>query len=546
MAGDRPARFSYRGRSVRADPGETVLGAIARRGVPVVARSNRYRRPRGPFCGVGQCTGCLVRVNGVPGTRACRHVPLEGDRVEDERGWPSARFDLLGAIDLLFPGGFDSLRGLRRPAFLTPVYQWGVRRLLGVGALPEAAPPARPPVTVIAPKVVVVGGGRSGRAVAQALRTEGLRPLVLERALGPLALEGADGRPATSATFLPRPAGGRFTMLGFTEPDRGVALRTRAVVIATGSYDAGLLFGGNDRPGVLTAEGALSLVGPGRRPPFRRAVVVGGGGRVRGVLDRCGDAVAAVVAPSEIRPEVVRRASELDVPLYPRSLVLRAAGRSGVRRLYLRTRGRGPTFSLACDAVVLAHRRLPHTQLFFQAGARLDWSDARGAYFPVVDDAGATTVPGLYAIGSVAGDAAPGVRPEDLAHALAARRPVGPPRTAASGPVAEIVGYYRELLGERRRGRWMACPCEDVLLREIEEAVAAGYRGVEVTKRYTGLGTGLCQGRYCVPDALLVLSLLEGRPPPAVGYITQRPPVHPMPLASLAELDGALPSEAEA
>jgi hypothetical protein len=75
----------------------------------------------------------------------------------------------------------------------------------------------------------------------------------------------------------------------------------------------------------------------------------------------------------------------------------------------------------------------------------------------------------------------------------------------------------------------------------VEAAARHGYRGIEVIKRYTGLGTGLCQGRYCLPDALLVLSILEERPPSQVGYITQRPPVLPTSLgalASLADLSG--------
>jgi sarcosine oxidase, subunit beta len=74
------------------------------------------------------------------------------------------------------------------------------------------------------------------------------------------------------------------------------------------------------------------------------------------------------------------------------------------------------------------------------------------------------------------------------------------------------------------------------LFQEIRDAENRGYRGLEVVKRYTGLGTGLCQGRYCLPDAVLLLSILEGRPPPEVGYIRQRPPVTPTPLSAFAEL----------
>jgi sarcosine oxidase subunit beta len=83
-----------------------------------------------------------------------------------------------------------------------------------------------------------------------------------------------------------------------------------------------------------------------------------------------------------------------------------------------------------------------------------------------------------------------------------------------------------------------------VLLREVEAATRAGYRGVEVVKRYSAFGTGLCQGRYCVPDVLLLLSILEGRPTAEVGTITTRPPVFPTPLGALAELDPSTTAEA--
>jgi sarcosine oxidase subunit alpha len=337
-------------------------------------------------------------------------------------------------------------------------------------------------------------------------------------------------------------------LLGFDAAGGGVAAHARAVVVASGGYDASLLFGENDRPGVLTADAAMSLTPAQERTWFRRAIVVGGDRRVQDVLERFGHRVAAVVAPGEIRPDVVRAASERGIPLYPRSLVLRARGRSRVRGLDLQARGGGPHFSLAGDAVVLAHRRLPSAQLFPLAGARMAWHAGTGAYYPLLDPHGMTTVNGLYAVGTAAGvlESADEAAADRVSDAVAGRAegalpPL--PRVRAEGP-AELEGYYRELLREPRRGRWIACRCEDVLLREVEAATRAGYRGVEVVKRYSAFGTGLCQGRYCVPDVLLLLSILEGRPTAEVGTITTRPPVFPTPLGALAELDPSTTAEA--
>ncbi len=545
MAGppERHVLFDRSPRNVR--PGETLLAALARTGWPALQRSIRYHRPRGPYCGVGHCTGCLVRVNGRPNVRACRFEPADGDAVTTENSWPSPRFDVLGVLDYLFPGGIDTLHGFRRPVWATRAYHRVVRRLAGYGAAPDPAAavvPSLPPLRRTV-DVAIVGAGVAGRALAAALAGAGRPVVVIDRALHPPAVPWADLLPRTTVTFLPPPSPGgdaRFTLLGFEEPGRGVEVRAGTVVVATGGYDAPLWFGGSDRPGVLTAEGAFALLAPDGGAPFERAVVVGGGERVGEVLERCGDAVAAIVAPNDVAPSVVRRASELDIPLYPRSLVLSTAGRSRVRSVALRTRGQGPRFSLGCDAVVLAHRRLPTPQLFFQAGARMEWRGGAGAYYPWLADSGETSVPSLFALGETAGflpeggaDAAGRVAAAILGRPLPEGAP--PPRVASDG-LPEVDGYYRELAAEPRSGRWVACPCEDVLLEEVEAAHRAGYRGIEVIKRYTGLGTGLCQGRYCLPDTLLLLARLEARPPPEVGYITQRPPVVPTPLGAFATL----------
>jgi len=543
--GEPDRRFSFRGRPCSSRDGETLLAALADRRMPLLHRSIQYHRPQGPFCGIGHCTGCLVRVNGRPNVRACRYEPSPGDVVTTENAWPSPTWDLYATIGFLTPGGVDSLHGLRRPAFATPLFQRLVRRLAGTGAPPTdaAARSITAPAVDRSVEVVVIGAGTAGRAVSAALAARGVRPVVLDRALHPSALSNGELWPATTAVFLPPPADGGdrpFTVLAVREPAQGVRVLARSAVVATGSYDAALLFGGNDRPGVLSAEAALALDGPTRRPPFRRPVVVGGGHRAAEVLEALGDSVEAVVAPSEIRPELVRVANEHGVPLYPRSLLLRTGGRRYVRSVHLQARGDGTRTVLPCDAVILAHRRIPHVQLFFQTGAAMEWRPDVAAYGPRVFAGGATNVPGLFAVGSVAGmppsDA--GAAAAAVADAIVHGSSVGervPPSSVALAS-SELVGYYRELMRTPGHGRWTACPCVDVLVKEVEKAVRAGYRGIEVLKRYTSLGTGICQGRYCLPDALLLLSLLEDRPPEEVGYITQRPPVVPTPLAALAAL----------
>jgi thioredoxin reductase len=483
-------------------------------------------------------------VNGVPNVRACRYDPQPGDVVRTENAWPSPRFDLLGVLDLLYRRGLDTLHGFRRPAFAAPLYHRVVRRLAGYGRLADAPPVAAPPGRAVTTDILVVGGGPAGLAAARRASERGRVVHLVDRGTLSGVASGVTPLPRTTAAFLPPPRAGApypFRLLA-SRGAEGISIEARQVIVAVGGYDANLLFEGNDRPGVFTGDGALAFRDPAGDPPFHRALLVGGGPRAVTLLERLAPRIAAVAAPGPVHGRIAELAAELDVPVYPRSLLAAAEGRGRVRAVRLLPRGGGTPFRVPVDAVVLAVRRLPHTQLFFQAGARMHWRGGAGAYYPWLDPSFATSVPGLWAAGESAGFLEPvGIEASGIA---AAEGALGgtvdlrslPPRVAETGP-HELEGAYRELLPTLRRApKVIACPCEDVLLSELEEAHARGFTGIEVVKRYTALGTGLCQGRYCLPDALLLLAIWEGTSPAEVGYITQRPPVVPTPLVALAHL----------
>lgn len=83
----------------------------------------------------------------------------------------------------------------------------------------------------------------------------------------------------------------------------------------------------------------------------------------------------------------------------------------------------------------------------------------------------------------------------------------------------------------------LICRCEDVLLSEIEHAIAAGHTDVESLKRYTGFGTGVCQGKSCVSLVGRVLAKHADVAHEELLPFTPRPPVTPLPLALLAAPD---------
>ncbi len=89
----------------------------------------------------------------------------------------------------------------------------------------------------------------------------------------------------------------------------------------------------------------------------------------------------------------------------------------------------------------------------------------------------------------------------------------------------------------------LVCRCEDVTLHELEEAVARGPDDIESLKRYTGFGTGWCQGKACVN---LCAKLLAERGGKVDLPFTPRPPFHPTRLADLAGLAEIAEEDAKA
>ena len=76
-------------------------------------------------------------------------------------------------------------------------------------------------------------------------------------------------------------------------------------------------------------------------------------------------------------------------------------------------------------------------------------------------------------------------------------------------------------------GKVILCRCEDVTLGDVEKAVRTGFAELEEVKRYTGFGTGPCQGKECLRDIALAIARLSARPPEEMTPFTSRPPLAP-------------------
>ena len=85
----------------------------------------------------------------------------------------------------------------------------------------------------------------------------------------------------------------------------------------------------------------------------------------------------------------------------------------------------------------------------------------------------------------------------------------------------------------------MICRCEDVTLADLEHCVTRGYKDIEEVKRYTGFGTGPCQGKECLAPMATHLARLTMVEPAKIRPFTSRPPLAPTPIKILARAPDA-------
>ncbi len=83
---DTKISFTFNGEAVEGYKGETIAAALHAAGVKVLGRSLFLHRPRGFYCAIGNCSSCLMTVNGVANVKTCVTDLEEGMVVEIQEG----------------------------------------------------------------------------------------------------------------------------------------------------------------------------------------------------------------------------------------------------------------------------------------------------------------------------------------------------------------------------------------------------------------------------------------------------------------------------
>ncbi|MDR1439760.1 MAG: (2Fe-2S)-binding protein [Clostridiales bacterium] len=63
--------FTLDGKPYSARKGEPIAAALMANGILAHRLTAKLHEPRGVYCGIGQCTDCVMTVNGKPNVRTC-------------------------------------------------------------------------------------------------------------------------------------------------------------------------------------------------------------------------------------------------------------------------------------------------------------------------------------------------------------------------------------------------------------------------------------------------------------------------------------------
>ncbi len=74
------------GEVIQAIAGEPIATALLAAGRSIFRYTRKLHEPRGVFCAVGQCTDCMMIVDGLPNVRTCITLVKAGMKVQTQYG----------------------------------------------------------------------------------------------------------------------------------------------------------------------------------------------------------------------------------------------------------------------------------------------------------------------------------------------------------------------------------------------------------------------------------------------------------------------------
>jgi len=565
-----PLDFTFNGRGYTGYRGDTLASALLANGVRVVARSFKYHRPRGIFTAGEEEPCALVEIGQGP-TRVpnCRAtvIPLQQGLVAaSQKGWPALGFDLGRVVDFshpLWPAGFYN------KTFKWP--NWGtweglVRHAAGLGRPLDDPDPDRYEQVNAHCDLLICGAGPAGLVAAQVAVEAGLRVILAEQGthcggvlnLENVELEDQPGREwarQTVSRLRQRPNlvlleqtvvtgvyDHNVTTLLQTGGDAGWreclwTVRPRHILLATGSIEQGLIFPGNDRPGIMLAGALRHYLNRHAVLPGRQVVIATNNDSayqtVFDLLERNVTVSAVVDSRPAVSPALEKRLRMAGTEWFTGAGISRTRGFGALRSVQIAAGPGARPLRRPCDLLAVSGGWAPRVHLLAHARGTLRFDEDSQSFVPDRLPAGWTVAGSANGLRELQRTLDEATQAASRICAAFGRRANGPATPRVTRGMVEPADIAAQKPAASRHRQWIDL-AHDVTLGDAELAVREGFASVEHFKRYTTTGMSVDQGKTGNLNAFVVLGALTGRNPGEVGTTTFRPPYVPVTLGAMA------------
>lgn len=425
----RSVSFTFDGKAFIGHPGDTVASALIANGVHLFGRSFKYHRPRGLLGSGVEEPNALLNVDRghgrtEPNQRATMIPLVDGLVLESQNRSPSLQWDWGAVNDWLspfIPAGFYYKTFLWPKSFWHRVYEPRIRKLAGLGQAPGVPDADGYAHRWAHCETLIIGAGPAGLAAALAASEADRRVILCDEGeeLGGSLLSDPgntiDGLAAWqwleraksilhdrhNVVVLPRTtafAYGIDNLVALAQRltdhlppveaegprQRQWFVRAGEVILATGSIERPLVFPNNDRPGIMLASAARTLLNRFRVACGKSAVVVANhdsGYEVALELAAAGVDVIAIVDQRTAAPaEMAENARALGIEVLCEAHPLTTSGRRRITGVSIETPFGQRRFK--CDHLLMAGGWTPSVHLFSQSRGAVGWDEAVQGFVP--------------------------------------------------------------------------------------------------------------------------------------------------------------------